>query len=106
MTVDHKDPFRPQAKAIPKEGYFEREQGGHGPVFPRTPACHGFTIIAKIKPGREEVIRGYAKTIEAAPAMRSYVSVIVECDRCCGSLHLIERFRKGSLQPNLLISSG
>jgi len=66
MTVDHKDPFRPQAKAIPKEGYFEREQGRHGPVFPRTPACHGFTIIAKIKPGREEVIRQYANRIEAA----------------------------------------
>jgi hypothetical protein len=66
MTVDQKDPFRPQAKAIPKEGYFEREQGRYGPVFPRTPACHGFTIIAKIKPGREEVIRQYSNRIEAA----------------------------------------
>ena len=66
MSVNEKDPLRPQAKAIPKEGYFEFEQGRHGPVFPRTPACHGFTIIAKIKPGREKVIRQYAQRIEEA----------------------------------------
>ena len=52
---------RPQALAIPKEGYFKLEQGKYGPVFPRTPACHGFTIIAK-SPGREQVIREYGKT--------------------------------------------
>jgi hypothetical protein len=57
---------RPQALAIPKEGYFKLEQGKYGPVFPRTPACHGFTIIAKIKPGREQVIREYGKTLEKA----------------------------------------
>ena len=39
----------PAAKAIPKEGYFQAEQGRYGPVFPKTPACYGFTIIAKIK---------------------------------------------------------
>ena len=66
MTANHKDPLRPQAKAIPKEGYFELEQGKYGPVYPRTPACHGFTIIAKIKPGREEIFRQYAKRVEAA----------------------------------------
>ena len=55
---------KPQAMAIPKEGYFELQQGKYGPVYPKTPACYGFTIIAKIKPGREEVIRGYGKTIE------------------------------------------
>src|SRR5271170_7008902 len=52
--------------ALPKEGYFEHRQGKYGPVYPKTPACYGFTIIAKIKPGREEVIRGYGNTIEAA----------------------------------------
>ena len=66
MTADHNDIFRPQAKAIPKEGYFERKQGRYGPVFPKTPACHGFTIIAKIKSGCEEIIREYATRIEAA----------------------------------------
>jgi hypothetical protein len=54
--------------AIPKEGYFQLEQGRYGPVFPRTPACYGFTIIAKIKPGREETVREYGKTIEKAVA--------------------------------------
>jgi hypothetical protein len=33
-------------------------------VYPRTPACHGFSIIAKVKDGREEVIRAYGRTIE------------------------------------------
>lgn len=57
---------KPRATAIPKEGYFTPEQGRYGPVYPRTPACYGFTIIAKIKPGREEAIRAYGNTIEKA----------------------------------------
>ena len=57
---------RPQAMAIPKEGYFKLEQGRFGPIYPRTPANYGFTIIAKVKPGREQVIRDYGKTIEEA----------------------------------------
>ena len=56
----------PQAVAIPKDGYFTREEGRYGPVFPRTPACHGFTIIAKIKPGTVDEIRAYGKTLEEA----------------------------------------
>src|SRR3954470_9766091 len=44
---------RPAAMSIPKEGYFKLEQGRFGPVFPRTPANYGFTVIAKVKPGRE-----------------------------------------------------
>ena len=55
---------QPAAMAIPKEGYFELEQGRFGPTYPRTPACHGFTIIAKIKPGTEAVIREYGDRIE------------------------------------------
>src|SRR4051794_11120395 len=57
---------KPAAMAIPKEGYLKLEQGRYGPVFPRTPANYGFTVIAKIKPGREEAIREYGKTIEKA----------------------------------------
>ncbi len=57
---------KPQAMAIPREGYFKYEQGNYGPVFPRTPACHGFTIIAKLKPGREAAMRSYADTVEKA----------------------------------------
>jgi hypothetical protein len=62
------DGLRPAAIAIPKEGYFEQQEGRYGAVYPRTPACYGFTIIAKIKPGRESVIREYGKTIEKAIA--------------------------------------
>jgi hypothetical protein len=57
---------KPAATAIPKGGFFKdkEEQGRYGPIFPKTPACYGFTIIAKIIPGREETIREYGKRIE------------------------------------------
>jgi hypothetical protein len=57
---------QPAAMAIPKGGYFEEkvEQGRYGPIFPKTPANYGFTIIAKIKPGTEQTIRAYANKIE------------------------------------------
>lgn len=66
--ADSHDWTKPAAMAIPKEGYFELEQGRYGPVFPRTPANYGFSILAKIKPGREDIVRQYGKTIEAAVA--------------------------------------
>ena len=65
MTKDN-DWANPQAVAIPKEGYFTLENGRYGPTYPRTPACHGFTIIAKVKPGTEEEIRNYGKRLEQA----------------------------------------
>ena len=67
-TPTKRDWTKPQAMAIPKEGYFQLEKGRYGPVYPRTPACYGFTLIAKIKPGREDAIRAYGKTIEKAIA--------------------------------------
>src|SRR3954453_4518207 len=63
-----RDWTQPAAMAIPKDGYFKYEQGRYGPVFPRTPANYGFTIIAKVKPGREEKVRAHGKTIEDAIA--------------------------------------
>ena len=63
-TPTSHDWTKPAAMAIPKEGYFKLEQGRYGPVYPRTPACYGFTIIAKIKPGREKIIREYGNKIE------------------------------------------
>jgi hypothetical protein len=66
IMPDKEDWSRPQAQAIPKEGYFTREQGRYGPIYPRTPACHGFTIIAKIKPGTVDEIRAYGKKLETA----------------------------------------
>ena len=49
-----------------QRGYFELERGRYGPVFPRTPACYGFSIIAQVKEGREDAIREHGKTIQAA----------------------------------------
>jgi hypothetical protein len=66
VTRKEDDWTKPAAMAIPKEGYFKYEEGNYGPVFPRTPACHGFTLIAKIKPGREEVFREYGRKLENA----------------------------------------
>jgi hypothetical protein len=68
MAATAGDWTRPAAMAIPKEGYFKVEQGRYGPVFPKTPANYGFTIIAKVKPGREQTIREYGKKIENAIA--------------------------------------
>ena len=61
---------RQSAVAIPKGGYFpdKIEQGRFGPVFPRTPLNYGFTIIAKIIPGRDEKFYEYARNIEAGVA--------------------------------------
>jgi hypothetical protein len=65
-TRRENDWMKPQAMAIPKEGYFKFEQGNYGPVLPRTPACYGFSVIAKVLPGREQAMRDYGKKIEEA----------------------------------------
>ena len=65
-TSDQKDWTKPAAMAIPKGGFFpdKVEKGRYGPIFPKTPANYGFTIIAKIKAGREDAVRAYGKTLE------------------------------------------
>ncbi|MFL5240861.1 MAG: hypothetical protein ACJ8FY_02020 [Gemmataceae bacterium] len=65
-----KDYTKAAAMAIPKGGYFadKIEQGRYGPIFPKTPACYGFSCIAKIIPGREEHLYKHAKVIEKAIA--------------------------------------
>ncbi|WP_063042643.1 hypothetical protein [Nocardia grenadensis] len=68
MPANDQEWSEPAAMAIPREGYFELERGRYGPTYPRTPACYGFSIIAKVKPGREEAIRAYGKQIEDAVA--------------------------------------
>lgn len=61
---------KPAAMAIPKGGFFKDkvEQGRYGPIFPKTPACYGFSIVAKIVPGREEAFYEHAQKIEKAVA--------------------------------------
>ena len=62
----NEDWTKPAALAIPKEGYFEKEMGRFGPIYPRTPANYGFSVVAKVKPGTEDAIRAYGKSIEEA----------------------------------------
>ena len=65
MSTDQ-DWKTPAAMAIPKEGYFTYKKGNYGPIYPKTPACYGFSVIAKVKSGREAAVREYANTIQAA----------------------------------------
>ena len=69
-AFQQQDWTQPTAMAIPKGGYFKDkvEQGRYGPIFPKTPACYGFSIIAKLIPGGEEACYKHAKTIEEAVA--------------------------------------
>jgi hypothetical protein len=65
---DQKDWTKPAAMAIPQGGYIpdKAERGRYGPIYPRTPACYGFSILAKVIPGREEAFYAHARTIEKA----------------------------------------
>lgn len=57
--------MHPEAMAIPKHSD-DWEMGRYGPMWPKTPACYGFTIIANIKPGRADAIRAYGVRIQEA----------------------------------------
>ena len=69
-TSKREDWTKPAAMAIPEGGYFKDEvkQGRYGPIFPKTPACYGFSVIAKVIPGREEIIHNHARAVEKAIA--------------------------------------
>src|SRR5215212_10172110 len=60
--------MHPRAMALPPAGFLKEERGRYGPIFPKTPANYGFTIIAKIKPGREQAVRDHGKVIEKGVA--------------------------------------
>jgi len=70
---------KPAAMAIPKGGYVgEPQRGRYGAVFPKTPACYGFSILAKIIPGREAIFHEYAKKIETAVAADPHCLAILK----------------------------
>lgn len=50
--------------ALPHQAFFRLEQGRFGPDAPSLPCCYGFSVMAKVKPGREEAVRAYGATIE------------------------------------------
>ena len=76
----HEDWTTPAAMAIPEGGYFKDkvEQGRYGPIFPKTPACYGFSVIAKVIPGKEHIIANHAKVIEKAIADQPDVLAILK----------------------------
>ena len=76
--AEQNDWTKPAALALPKEGYFKLEQGRHGPLFPKTPANYGFTIIANVKPGRVQAIRDYASALEKAVAVNPAVLAMLQ----------------------------
>ena len=81
MSIASKhDWSKPAAMAIPKGGFNKdsAEQGRYGPIFPKTPACYGFSILAKIIPGREEVFYEYARNIEKAVAGQPDVLAVLK----------------------------
>ena len=68
-TNGQNDWSKPAAVALPYDGFRTKdkpEQGRYGPIFPKTPACYGFSIIAKLIPGREPAVYEHARKIEQA----------------------------------------
>jgi hypothetical protein len=57
--------IKPAATAIPKDTS-QLEKGKYGPVYPKTPACYGFTLIANVKPGTAEAIRAHGSKLAKA----------------------------------------
>src|SRR5438552_3186809 len=55
----------PAAVAIPKDDP-SWPRGELGPLWPRTPACYGFTLIAELKPGTAETVRNHGVRMAAA----------------------------------------
>jgi hypothetical protein len=64
--------IKPAAVALPKSTEL-LQKGKYGPMFPKTPACHGFTIVANVRPGKAEAIRGYGQRLAQALETDPYV---------------------------------
>ena len=78
---------KPAAMAIPQGGYFpdKVERDGTGP-FSKTPACYGFSILAKIIPGHEDVFYQYAKSIEETIAAQPDALAVLQLLPALGAL--------------------
>jgi len=57
--------MQPAAAALPKHDP-SLQMGKYGPIWPKTPACYGFTLIAKVKPGTADTIRKHGHKLAAA----------------------------------------
>jgi hypothetical protein len=81
---------KPAAMTIPKDGFFKDkvEQGRYGPIFPKSPACYGFSILAKVIPGREDVFYKYAQDIEFYKYAQDIEKTVAERPDCLAVLKL------------------
>jgi hypothetical protein len=61
-TPKQNDWKKPAAMAIPKEGFFELEKGRYGPIFPKTPACYGFSVLFDVGSGPHFMYQGIFDT--------------------------------------------
>jgi hypothetical protein len=57
--------MQPAAAVIPKQDP-NWPIGKCGQLWPRTPACDGYTLIAEVRPGTPEAIRGHGYKLAAA----------------------------------------
>ena len=55
--------IKPEAMALPRD-MSKLPQGKYGPIYSKTPACYGFSVIAKVIPGMEEHLYNHPKVIE------------------------------------------
>jgi hypothetical protein len=92
---------KPAAMAVPKGGFdpATAQQGRYGPTFPKSPACYGFSILAKIIPGREEVFYDYAKTIEKTIAAQPDALAVLK-------LHYLRWFSSPSRETPISLYQG
>ena len=58
MAEGDRDWTKPAAWRSRRRGTSNSNGGGMARCSP-TPACHGFSIIAKVKEGREDTVRAY-----------------------------------------------
>ena len=68
---NQQDWTKPAAMAIPKGGFLKDkvEQGRYGPIFPKTPACYGFSILAKVIQPCHKRARGHSSRRTAQPGL-------------------------------------
>ena len=50
-----------------------------GRVYPKTPVCYGFSVVAKAKPGRERAGAITGKAFELAVVLDAIYQLIVQC---------------------------
>ena len=64
-------------------------QGRYGPVFPKTPANSGFTVVAKVSRARGQAVRDHGKVIEKGVRPKILLLQFSSCITCDGSSYNI-----------------